>query len=567
MNEFMIRFAGAESALSKMQQLESAIRSDGEEISKIRNGFRSEYGAKTRILQDLGRQIDKMADLGDSMKTFETSLESILGLYTAVEQDLLGRLEEQIKSAATVTYPSYPAEETAPIDIVADRIHQAGKADEKGGLIPGATIIGASTLGTSVSDESGTGLGQKPAASNLLDIGSRLEQMPTLVYKELPEDATWEEYLELLDPDVVAALPESALDYLHELYDVLKEFPMPFGALYFPGVENICDAGIWTPFYTLISWYYYHRDLFPGKEGGFGDFGSETGESGNEPGNSESGSGDSGSETGDVESGTGDSEKQAVDTENGSGDPEKQSAAPGNDETSGTGTENAGKSAGESNQNKESGSGTSGDTSGSSQKTERGIIGSGPDLDSSQKVSGEAGVKGIGKAGTVSSAQSTADQAAGKSTGGSGSGGGSGSHGSGSGSGSGGGSSYPGEPAVDVPATDDAAKDYLSGLTGESGTGADGASDWAHGAMDDWGQKAGEALAGSGGADASAGTAAATAGGGGAGVFGRTARSVVYAAVINAGLEMVMHGAGAIGSILGDGKEDPFPDMNSGELL
>lgn len=83
MNEFMIKFASAESALSQMQQLESAIRSEGEEIAKIRSGFNAQFGGRARILQNLRGQMDRMSDLGDSMKTFESSLESILGIYNA----------------------------------------------------------------------------------------------------------------------------------------------------------------------------------------------------------------------------------------------------------------------------------------------------------------------------------------------------------------------------------------------------------------------------------------------------------------------------------------------------
>ena len=51
----------------------------------------------------------------------------------------------------------------------------------------------------------------------------------------------------------------------------------------------------------------------------------------------------------------------------------------------------------------------------------------------------------------------------------------------------------------------------------------------------------------------------------GAGVVGRTARSVVCAAVINAGIEVVMHGAGAVSSILGDGQKELFGDIDLGD--
>ena len=82
------------------------------------------------------------------------------------------------------------------------------------------------------------------------------------------------------------------------------------------------------------------------------------------------------------------------------------------------------------------------------------------------------------------------------------------------------------------------------------------------GAMQNWGKEAGGQLAGNGAGDASAPAAAAAQG---AGVVGRTARSVVCAAVINAGIEVVMHGAGAVSSILGDGQKELFGDIDLGD--
>ena len=165
MNEFMIKFASAESALSQMQQLESAIRSEGEEIAKIRSGFNAQFGGRARILQNLRGQMDRMSDLGDSMKTFESSLESILGIYNAVEQNLLGQLEDQIISGTGSTETAPVAEDAGSADETVDRIHHAGKEDERRGLIPGATIIGGATLGSAAYKDQGTGMGQ--GAGNL----------------------------------------------------------------------------------------------------------------------------------------------------------------------------------------------------------------------------------------------------------------------------------------------------------------------------------------------------------------------------------------------------------------
>lgn len=90
MNEFLIKFANAENALNQMRQVESAIRSESEEISEIRRGLRSEFGGKDRILHNLQTVTNRMSELGDSAKNFGNGLESILNIYNAVEQSLLG---------------------------------------------------------------------------------------------------------------------------------------------------------------------------------------------------------------------------------------------------------------------------------------------------------------------------------------------------------------------------------------------------------------------------------------------------------------------------------------------
>ena len=85
-----------------------------------------------------------------------------------------------------------------------------------------------------------------------------------------------------------------------------------------------------------------------------------------------------------------------------------------------------------------------------------------------------------------------------------GSGSGSGSGGGHSG-GSGGGSSYSPDPLIDsTDSGTDATKDYLSGLVGEPDASTGNASDWAVGAMQNWGKEAGGQLAGNGAGDASA---------------------------------------------------------------
>lgn len=454
MNEFMIRFASAENALSRMQQAESEIRSNGEDISKIRNGFHAEFGGKTRILRNLRCQIEKMSDLGDSLKTFESSLESILSLYNAVELNLLKQVQELPGKSMAGTGSSATAEQETGTDETVDRIHRAGKTDIRGGLVAGASMIGAATLGSSVSGVLGA------AASDFDEIESLFEQMPRLIFPEYAGETLWEDFLSFLPLEAVGELPEPALEYLHELFDILRVFPLPFGAVFFPGPADLINCGIWTTFYTLITWYFYQQGFFQKEE--TEPLGSEAGTSdaGEEPGDSETGTSDAGEESGDseIEVGTGDLEDE-----------------PG-----------------------KSGSGSSGH------------------------------------------------------------GGGSGSHSGGSG----GGSSYAGEPAVDIPEAESSAKEYVSGLVGETGKAVDGASDWSIGAMKNWGEKAAEQAARNGAGDLTA----AAASGSGTGAIGRTARSVLCAAVINAGIELVMHGAGAAGSILRGGKEDLFTEADLDEL-
>ena len=93
MNGFLVRFSNTESALDHMQQVESEIHSEEEEVSRIRRGFRHEFGGKERILQNLKAQIDKMAALGDHVQTLQTTLSSIMELYAAVEEKLVGSIE------------------------------------------------------------------------------------------------------------------------------------------------------------------------------------------------------------------------------------------------------------------------------------------------------------------------------------------------------------------------------------------------------------------------------------------------------------------------------------------
>ena len=533
MNEFMIKFASAESALSQMQQLESSIRSEGEEIAKIRSGFNAQFGGRARILQNLRGQMDRMSDLGDSMKTFESSLESILGIYNAVEQNLLGQLEDQIISGTGSTETAPVAEDAGSADETVDRIHHAGKEDERRGLIPGATIIGGATLGSAAYKDQRTGTGQgaarrtdgqteetseaeTPAEKNednsvpmTADFGilpPRGELIEILADKELPENASWEDFLGMLPEDLKNILPEIAVEYLHELFDLLKEFPMPFGEVFFPEINDFINCGIWATFYTLITWYFYQQGAF------------ENGE--------ETASAD------DSEEDTVDSEEEPVATEKEAAE----DSSPTNSDTKAPAQADADKAAASAND---------------------------PAKDAA-KTSKEDGMSAFSKDKTGAAKTpdpSSADQKTDKSA--KSSGGHSGGSGGGHSGGSGGGSSYSPDPLIDsTDSGTDATKDYLSGLVGEPDASTGNASDWAVGAMQNWGKEAGGQLAGNGAGDASAPAATAAQG---AGVVGRTARSVVCAAVINAGIEVVMHGAGAVSSILGDGQKELFGDIDLGD--
>ena len=506
----MIKFASAESALSQMQQLESAIRSEGEEIAKIRSGFNAQFGGRARILQNLRGQMDRMSDLGDSMKTFESSLESILGIYNAVEQNLLGQLEDQIISGTGSTETAPVAEDAGSADETVDRIHHAGKEDERRGLIPGATIIGGATLGSAAYKDQRTGMGQGAAQGT---DGQTEETSEAETPAEENEDNSVPMTTDfgILPPrgeliDLKNILPEIAVEYLHELFDLLKEFPMPFGEVFFPEINDFINCGIWATFYTLITWYFYQQGAF------------ENGE--------ETASAD------DSEEDTVDSEEEPVATEKEAAE----DSSPTNSDTKAPAQADADKAAASAND---------------------------PAKDAA-KTSKEDGMSAFSKDKTGAAKTpdpSSADQKTDKSA--KSSGGHSGGSGGGHSGGSGGGSSYSPDPLIDsTDSGTDATKDYLSGLVGEPDASTGNASDWAVGAMQNWGKEAGGQLAGNGAGDASAPAAAAAQG---AGVVGRTARSVVCAAVINAGIEVVMHGAGAVSSILGDGQKELFGDIDLGD--
>ena len=289
MNEFMIRFASAENALEHMQQVESAIRSQSEEISKIRREFRADFRGKARILQNLYNQMNRMSGIGDSAKVFEDSLESILGIYNAVEQELLGQVEDTGRSGAAPSAVSSGGENASEKDREQDYIHNAGKRDEKRSLIPGASIIGAGTIGQYLlgddqdpaGDPAGTqraggGEGQNadqaadgagtsqaaPAVTDLDDLTAVLFPIPVDPDRIFKKEDPWEDFLHFLPAWLVEMLPDFALEYLHELFDLFRNLTELFGDVRFLDAEDILICGIWGTFYTLLIWYFYQK-AFP----------------------------------------------------------------------------------------------------------------------------------------------------------------------------------------------------------------------------------------------------------------------------------------------------------------
>lgn len=652
MNEFMIRFDSAEDALDHMREVESAIRSEGEEISKIRKGFRSEFGGKARILQNLRTQIEKMSGLGDTARTFGTSLDSILSLYSNVERDILGNVEEIERTALRFTGPSsgdevLPGEEQ---DATVDRIHEAGREDEKRGFAEGATLIALLTLGPRESDPGKTGPeayrqpmpadeeteAEPPApedgtAETLppAELGPGLENIEPAVplipagpEEEAAVPASWEDFLTRLPEGLLEMLPETALEYLHELFEFLKNFPMPFGDVRYLRPEDLVDCGIWATFFTLITWYFYQKNHFPGEEPETADqetempdqeenpedeenekeelitedqdqeetaedssnsIGEETepaeGENSGEeePGAEDAGDPESGSmdEAG-TDDGTGGtkpseestSEMNPVDqTQGGWGkNPERNPEAASGQETDQPAAEDWGRNPEKAAQQAQK----------EAQAENVSALSEEPPAKADQALE-----KGTPAADTkAAAAKAAADQArasaAGKNakTSGGHSGGGSGS-GSHRGGGSGGGSSLPSDTSIGSgssgttdstlsPGTD--ADEYLTSLTGDRNSGFGGLTDWARETMSDWGRKTAEQMAESAAAAGQAAGAAVTP----AGLrtpIGRAARSVVSAAAIDAGIQMAMHGAGALSAVFGGGKGDPFAEIDDEDLI
>ena len=224
-----------------------------------------------------------------SPQVFEDSLESILGIYNAVEQELLGQVEDTGRSGAAPSAVSSGGENASEKDREQDYIHNAGKRDEKRSLIPGASIIGAGTIGQYLlgddqdpaGDPAGTqraggGEGQNadqaadgagtsqaaPAVTDLDDLTAVLFPIPVDPDRIFKKEDPWEDFLHFLPAWLVEMLPDFALEYLHELFDLFRNLTELFGDVRFLDAEDILICGIWGTFYTLLIWYFYQK-AFP----------------------------------------------------------------------------------------------------------------------------------------------------------------------------------------------------------------------------------------------------------------------------------------------------------------
>lgn len=650
MNEFMIRFDSAEDALDHMREVESAIRSEGEEISKIRKGFRSEFGGKARILQNLRAQIEKMSGLGDTARTFGASLDSILSLYSNVERDVLGNVEKMERTALRFTGSS-SGDEVLPgedQETTVDRIHEAGREDEKKGFAEGATLIALLTLGPRDSGPTETGTEdyrqpmpadeeteaepaapENEAAETLppAELGPGLENIePAVVLPYVgPEEeaavpASWEDFLTHLPEGLLERLPETALEYLHELFEFLKNFPMPFGVVRYLLPRDLVDCGIWATFFTLIIWYFYQKNHFSGEKPETIDPETETSDQEENPEDKENEeeeliteeqdqeetAEDSNNfieeetpdekETGtedvsDSESGSMDEagEKPEAGSNDGTGktDSPEESTSEMNpaDQTQGGWGKNPGRNP-EGTSGQETSRPAAEDWGKNPEKTTQQAQKE-PPADNVSALSEETPAKADQALANETpaadakfgAAKKAADQAktlaAEKSpkTSGSHSGGGSGS--GGRSGGSGGSSSLPSDTSIGSgssdttdstlsPGTD--TDEYLTSLTGDRSSGSGGLTDWARETMSDWGRKTAEQMAESAAAAGNAAGAAVTPSGL-RNPIGKAARSVVCAAAIDAGMEMAMHGAGALSAVFGGGKGDPFGEIDDEDLV
>lgn len=525
MNEFLVRFSNTESALDHMQQVESEIHSEEEEVSRIRRGFRHEFGGKERILQNLKAQIDKMAALGDHVLTFQTTLSSIMELYTAVEEKLVGSIE------IPDTQPQAPAarpdgaeagedgEGRKPAAVV-DTIHEALKMDESKGFIVGGSLVGAAVLGSAakgtapegdpsaklqaegfISGTEGEDLpgqmetGQEGTAAVCADMDSLTSAVPEFsgdFLKKLSEVSSWDEFLALFPTDTVDQLPEAAKNYLQQLFERFNTGHFPVGDVVFPEMPELLTCGVWGTIFTAVMWYFYLN----GNE-------EAAGALLNEEQNGEDLPFGEGKEVELPDGRIRTEGKGQIKPLSGENPKDSARAAGDSPKTEKTGDSKLGSSrssGGGGGGHKGSGGG-GGSSAGSSM----------PDYHSSIQDDPSSGASG---------AQTGAAEAVNAAA-----------------------------PGYTAEVNTDAAGDYLRTLLGDGSSVTEELKSWTKSNMTSWGARAANKIR-SGSASFS-----------GTSPVGKVAGSVVRAAVVNAGIEIAAHGAGAVSAAAGGGSRDVFEEM------
>ena len=516
MNGFLVRFSNTESALDHMQQVESEIHSEEEEVSRIRRGFRHEFGGKERILQNLKAQIDKMAALGDHVQTLQTTLSSIMELYAAVEEKLVGSIEiPDTQSQAPSARPDgaearEDGEGRKPASVF-DTIHEALKMDESKGVIVGGSLVGAAVLGSAakgaalegdpsarlqaegfISGTEGENLpgqmetGQEGTAAVCADMDSLTSAVPEFsgdFLKKLSEVSSWDEFLALFPTDTVDQLPEAAKNYLQQLFERFNTGHFPVGDVVFPEMPELLTCGVWGTFFTAVMWYFYLNGneeaagALPNEQQQEAELPSETGKEVELP-------------DGRIRT-AGKGQIKPL-----SGENPKDGASAAGDSKSGGSKSSGGGGGG----HKGSGGGGGGST-GSSM----------PEYHSSIQDDPSSGTSG-----------SAADPSEGMVT---------------------------GAPEYTAEVNTDATGDYLRTLLGDGNSVTDGLKSWTKSNMTSWGARAAQKL--QNGSSSFSGTSPA----------GKVAGSVVRAAVVNAGIEIAAHGAGAVSAAAGGGSKDIFEEI------
>lgn len=642
MSDFLIRFSSAEDALDQIHQVEMELRSEEDETSRIRSGFHSEFGGRERILRNLKNLIDRFNDLGEGTFSFQENLEMILRLYRDAEEGILGNLTSsspKSNPASLERADSVSGQEEYKGSSIIDRIDASGKNDEKNGLLPGVGMVVAGVLGAGA-QASLAGTGQvagsvaggddMPEAIADADtdgtqpIEARTADLEELApYVTFPSEetisgegeenlpfASIEEFLASLPEDIRELLPDACLEYLRELFDAISHFEMPFGDVWFPGIETMIASGIWASFFTFLMWYFYRsNENQEGVETGSTE-NKDTGDEGTEEGDAEeeqieedgteeesdavaeSAGEESALDDAAEDSDTGEGEStEDVDSDSSNAETEidvnsvtentcsEESVS--SDSTSGNSTfENSTTENTSSNlsafENSAAGDTSSTDHSAGNNTMAGSSLQNLENTDQTYSATNDPGAEAVAKA-QMAADNPTIGDTSGSSNGrlGSGSGKFSGG-GSGGGSGSKAGTGrYSGladsanlshdfnngavtaEVSPDTvlseanagSAGSDPKAEYLSSLLGDKGSVTDGLKNWMESGMDNWGRGAAQKLQ----TFASSSTSPSP--------VKTVAQSVVNAAVVDAGMQLAAHGVGVVGSAVGGGKAGLFEEL------